>query len=235
VRLCTTVSIRVVARSARSRFLSLDANQRQQDPTGNIRESSFGQHDYPAWRVWLRDRILLGSLFRHGRPYAGKRLADVGCGYRAPFTRTLLEQVSSATLVDVAIDPELKEQQRVTAIEGALPEVLRGVPSQSTDVLVCSAVLEHLWEPLETLKEFPRILAPGGVCLVNVPSWLGKRVLEFLAFRLGMSADEMDDHKNYYDPHDLWPLLVRAGFAPRNIKCYRQLARLNTLAVCRVD
>jgi hypothetical protein len=108
VRLSNTISIRVVARIARSRFSSLDADQRQQDPTGSIRESSFGQNDYPALRVWLRDRILLTGLFRHGRPYVGKRLVDVGCGYRAPFTRGLLEQLLSATLIDVAIDPELK-------------------------------------------------------------------------------------------------------------------------------
>jgi len=30
-------------------------------------------------------------------------------------------------------------------------------------------------------------------------------------------------------------LLVRAGFTPHNIKCYRQLVGVNTLAVCRVD
>ena len=41
----------------------------------------------------------------------------------------------------------------------------------------------------------------GGVCLVNVPSWRGKRFLEFSAFRLGLSpAEEIDDHKTYYDP-----------------------------------
>jgi hypothetical protein len=69
-----------------------------------------------------------------------------------------------------------------------------------------------------------------------VPSWVGKRVLEFLVFRLGMStADEIDDHKTYYSPRQLWPLLVRAGFLPHNIKCYRQLVGVNTLAVCRVD
>jgi SAM-dependent methyltransferase len=201
----------------------------------HVRASSYGQYDYPALRVWFRDRVLIGSLLRSGRPYAGKRLVDVGCGFRAAFSRTLLDELSSATLVDIAIAPDLKAHPRVTAVEGALPDALAEIPSRSVDVLLCSAVLEHLWEPLDTLKEFPRLLAPGGVCLINVPSWLGKRVLEFLTFRLGMStADEVDDHKRYYSPRELWPLLVRAGFAPHNIKCYRQLVGVNTLAVCRV-
>jgi SAM-dependent methyltransferase len=187
-------------------------------------------------RVWIRDRVLIGSLLRSGRPYKGKRLADVGCGYHAAFSRTLLDELSNAILVDVSIAPELKTHPRVTAIEGVLPDALARIPSDSVDVVWCSAVLEHLWEPLETLKEFPRVLAPGGVCLINVPSWLGKRVLEFLMFRIGMTtADSVDDHKRYYSPRELWPLLVRAGFRPRNIKCYRQFVGVNTLAVCRVD
>ena len=44
----------------------------------------------------------------------------------------------------------------------------------------------------------------------------------------------MDDHKRYYDPRDLWPLLVEAGFAPHAIRCRRHKFGLNTFAVCRV-
>ncbi len=43
----------------------------------------------------------------------------------------------------------------------------------------------------------------------------------------------MDDHKLYYDPRDLWPLLVRAGFKPPAIRCFRHKFGLNTFAVCQ--
>jgi hypothetical protein len=43
----------------------------------------------------------------------------------------------------------------------------------------------------------------------------------------------MDDHKMYYDERDLWPLLVRAGFAPSHIRCFSHKFGLNTFAVCR--
>ncbi len=43
----------------------------------------------------------------------------------------------------------------------------------------------------------------------------------------------MDDHKMYYDPRDLWPLLVQAGFRPRDIRCFRHKFGLNTFARCR--
>ena len=38
----------------------------------------------------------------------------------------------------------------------------------------------------------------------------------------------------YFDPRDLWPLLVRVGFRPSEIKCHRHKLGLNTFAVCRV-
>ena len=67
------------------------------------------------------------------------------------------------------------------------------------------------------MNEIQRILAQPGVAILNVPSWLGKPMLELAAFRLGVSpAEEMDDHKAYYDPKDLWPMLVRAGFPGRS-------------------
>jgi SAM-dependent methyltransferase len=110
------------------------------------------------------------------------------------------------------------------------------VEDESLDVVLCISVLEHLWEPLETLVELRRVVAPGGICLINVPTWRGKRFLETSAFRFGSSPpEEMDDHKAYYDPRDLWPLLVRAGFLPHNIRCRRHKFGLNTFAACRVD
>ena len=70
--------------------------------------------------------------------------------------------------------------------------------------------------------------------MVNVPSWRGKRFLELAAFRLGVAPkEEMDDHKAYYDPRDLWPLLVGAGFLPSEIKVTRHKGGLNTIARCR--
>jgi SAM-dependent methyltransferase len=182
--------------------------------------------------VWLSAR----ALNRHVPSFRGKSVGDFGCGYQARFVRSVLPQIERAVLVDVALAPDLKSNERIRAIEGALPDALRDLDDGSLDVVLCISVLEHLWEPLETLAELRRLLAPGGVCLVNVPSWRGKRFLELSAFRLGLSpAEELDDHKIYYDPSDLWPVLVRAGFLPHNIRCGRHKFGLNTFAACRVD
>lgn len=138
-------------------------------------------------------------------------------------------------LVDVKLAGDLKQHPKVQAIEGSIETVLPSVASGSFDVALCLSVLEHLDEPQGALDGLRRILAPGGLALINVPTWRGKACLELSAFRLGLSpASEMDDHKRYYDPRDLWPMLVRAGFLPSAIFCRRHKFGLNTFAACRV-
>jgi 2-polyprenyl-3-methyl-5-hydroxy-6-metoxy-1,4-benzoquinol methylase len=204
--------------------------------SGVRRTTSFGQAGritpVDRFGVWLSRRQIehtVGSL-------AGKDVIDVGCGYEATFMRQVLADVRSATLIDLSLAGDLVQHPKVSAIEGRLPEALEGVPDRSMDVVLCMSVVEHLWEPELTMTHLHRVLRPGGVCLVNVPSWRGKTALEFSAFRLGLSpAEEMDDHKMYYDPRDLWPLMVRAGFAPHAIRCFRHKFFLNTFGVGTID
>jgi SAM-dependent methyltransferase len=166
----------------------------------------------------------------------GLHVGDFGCGYQATFARTLFPLAASVTLVDIALAPDLRNHPTVRVLEGALPEILQSLAAGSLDVVLCVSVLEHLPLPEVTLREVHRILRPGGVCVINVPTWRGKWFLELSAFRLGLSpADEMDDHKWYFDPRDLWPLLVGAGFFPHNIRCFRHKLGFNTFAICRLD
>lgn len=200
------------------------------------RETSFGQTGagtpVDRFGVWLSKR----TIGRVVGDVAGKDVGDFGCGYDATYIRAVLGEIRSATLVDVTLAADLQEHPKVKAIHGLLPDVLQELPDRSLDVVLCMSVVEHLWEPAPTLAEFHRLLRPGGVCAVNVPSWRGKTALEFSAFKLGLSpACEMDDHKTYYDPRDLWPLMVRAGFKPHAIRCFRHKFGLNTFAVCTVD
>jgi SAM-dependent methyltransferase len=200
------------------------------------RSGAYGQYRAltPVDRlgVWLSAR----ALRRHVRSFTGQRVGDFGCGYEARFVRTVFDEIGQAVLVDVALAPDLKANGRVTAIEGTLPEAVEGLEADSLDIVLCVSVLEHLWDPLRLLREVRRICAPGGTCLINVPSWRGKWFLEFSAYRLNLSSpEEMDDHKAYYDPRDLWPLLVRAGFLPHEIDCYTHKFGLNTFAACRVS
>lgn len=197
------------------------------------RESAFGQHRTLTWAdrlgVWLSFRQVTRWL---GSPDA-MRICDIGSGYHARLARRLASEGAHVTALDVALAPELSRLPGIRACEGGLPGILNPLADGEWDAVLCISVLEHLWDPELLLGHAHRMLRPGGILLLNVPSWRGKRALEFSAFRLGMSpAEEMDDHKAYYDPRDLWPLLVRAGFRPSRIRCFSHKFGLNTFAVC---
>jgi SAM-dependent methyltransferase len=196
------------------------------------RTKSFAQDRPPSavdragrWLSTRRMRRYLGDV-------DGRRAADVGCGFDAALGLALFANARTVLLIDVAIDERLASTSRIL-LAGELPHVLDDVPTGSVDAVICNNVIEHLDEPDATARGLHRITAEGGVCVINVPSWRGKRFLELAAFRLGVApVEEMNDHRTYYDPRDLWPMLVRAGFRPSDIKVTRHKAGLNTIARC---
>ncbi len=201
-----------------------------------VRKEAFGSSPrkltvVDRFGIWLSGHEIRRTIGNFNQ----LRIADIGCGYHATFARSILDKVRSAVLVDITLSPALKTDPKIRALEGYLPHVLNAVESESQDLVMCISVLEHVWNPLAALKELRRILAPGGVCLLSVPTWRGKRFLEFSAFRLKTSpAEEMDDHKMYYDFRDFWPLLVQAGFLPHQIRCYRYKFGIGLFGVCRL-
>lgn len=200
------------------------------------RVKAFGAADdltpVDKFGVWLSGYRIRRAI----TSFAGLDIADIGCGHEATFVRSVLDDVASATLVDVSLADDLVAHPKVRAVVGKLPGCLEDIDSSTFDVVMCNSALEHLDDPHLAVREFRRLVRPGGTCFINVPTWLGKTFLEFSAFRLGLSPEfEVDDHKRYYDPKELWPLLVEAGFRPKNIVCRRHKFGLNAYAVCRVD
>ena len=197
-----------------------------------MRTVSYGERTLSpvdSFGVWLSLRALRRDVDWSARP----RVLDLGSGYEATLLRALAPRIGAATAVDVSLSPALGADG-VRAIEAPIEEALPGLADASADVVLAISVLEHLDDDAAALHECHRVLAPGGVLAVNVPTWLGKWFLEFSAYRLGLSpAEEMDDHKRYYGRRDLWPLLVRAGFAPSAIRLRYHKGGLNLFGTAR--
>lgn len=183
--------------------------------------------------VWLSQRAIRRWL--PDRP--GLEVLELGCGYHAANLVHLPASVARATAVDFRLAPGLRVDPRLELHEGPIEDILPTLAPGRFDVVLMISVLEHLHDPLAALHAARVVMRPGGLLLVNVPTWRGKAFLEFSAFRLGLSpAVEMDDHKNYYDTRDLWPLLVRAGFRPSRIRLRYHKFGLNLFgAVTRSD
>lgn len=180
--------------------------------------------------VWLSQRAISQYLPRRN----DLEILELGCGYRATQLVSLRSRLKRGVGVDFRIAPELKTLDRFSFHEGTIEETLPKLEQAAMDVVMVISVLEHLAEPNTILASAWRLLKPSGLLLINVPTWIGKRFLELSAFRLGLSPKvEMDDHKMYYGKRDLWPILVRAGFKPSQIRLRYHKFGLNLFAVAR--
>jgi SAM-dependent methyltransferase len=179
-------------------------------------------------------RLSQRAIFRELPSRSDLEVLELGCGYRATQLVALSPRLKRGVGVDFKLAPELAGLENLSFHEGAIEETLVKFSGQTFDAVLLISVLEHLRDPLPVIEAVRGLLRPAGVLLINVPTWRGKTFLEFSAFRLGLSPKvEMDDHKMYYDKRDLWPLLVRAGFKPSQVKLRYHKFSLNLFAVAR--
>ena len=194
---------------------------------------SYGQHGLTLVDragVWLSQR----AICRHLPSRNDLDVLELGCGYRATQLLALEPKLKRGIGVDFQIAPELRTRERFTFYEGTIEEILPKLEGETFDVVMLISVLEHLAEPQFVTQSAWHLLRPSGLLLVNVPTWIGKRFLELSAFRLGFSPKvEIDDHKMYYGKRDLWPMLVRSGFKPSQIRLTYHKFGLNLFAVAK--
>ena len=180
--------------------------------------------------VWLSQRAIRRYLPNRNN----LEVLELGCGYHATQLLALEPKLKRGIGVDFQIAPELQTLERFTFHQGTIEEILPKLESETLDVVMLISVLEHLVEPQFVIESARRLLKPSGLLLINVPTWVGKRFLELSGFRLGLSPKvEIDDHKMYYGKRDLWPMLVRSGFKPSQIRLRYHKFGLNLFAAAR--
>lgn len=194
---------------------------------------SYGQR-----KLTLADRLGVWLSQRAIRRYLPRRndleVLELGCGYHATQLIALEPKLKRGIGVDFQIAPKLQRLERFAFHEGTIEETLPKLESETLDVVLLISVLEHLADPHFAIQSAWRLLKPSGLLLINVPTWFGKRFLELSAFRFGLSPKvEMDDHKMYYGRRDLWPILVRSGFKPSQIRLKYHKFGLNLFAAAR--
>jgi len=201
-----------------------------------MRSTSFGQNNKPtvfdSFGVYLSSRRLVKEL-RNICTLSPKKLLDLGAGYNMKHTAELLPYFDEATAIDVALNEKILPSviKKIGLLEHIMPELIKNEYS----VVVLNSVLEHVKETQPLLNECYRLLAPNGIFYISVPTWRGKFFLEYTAFALKhkQARIEMNDHKMYYDKRDLWPILVKAGFLPEDIRLTYYKFGLNLLGICR--
>jgi ubiquinone/menaquinone biosynthesis C-methylase UbiE len=131
------------------------------------------------------DFVSRRTLESHGAfflPYLrpGMAVLDCGCG-PGSITLGIAERISDGTVVGIDISESQVELGRQSAAERGISNVRfrQGsayelpFPDASFDAVFSNALLEHLREPPRALREFLRVLRPGGRVGVSGPDWDG--------------------------------------------------------------
>lgn len=142
------------------------------------------------------------------RAHPGATALDVGCREGIQ-TRWLEQRGYRVTPIDK--EPLYRPAQRVD-IEQGLP-----FADAQFDLLWCSEVIEHLHDVPAALREFRRVLKPGGRMVLTTPCsyfWLMR-----CASLLGFSPAQLQnpDHKQFFSLADIRGLFPQAqiyGYFP---------------------
>jgi len=123
----------------------------------------------------------------------GTGLLDLGCGAG----RHAFEAARRGARV-IALDMDRAELDQVAAIATAMDEAgelpagasitpaagdatRMPFPDDSFDIVIASEVMEHIPADQSAMDEVARVLRPGGIAAVTVPSWLPERICWLLS------------------------------------------------------
>lgn len=140
----------------------------------------------------------------------GGVLVDFGCDFEMTLIKRVKNNMKKVIGIDIVSQP--KKFENVEIVPADL-EKKTPLKANSADTVTMLAVLEHLPHPEKAVKEAYRILKPGGVFLVTVPSRRTETLLPMLA-KLHLVRQEMiDQHENYFKHEQLCRLAEKAGFS----------------------
>ena len=139
----------------------------------------------PEWHNKWDDSIWLEQYLSQGRkdfyqeviallPQHPARLLDAGCGpgyFLHLLTDSTVSRKSTEFIgMDVsqaAVKVATRRCPEASIIHGSLYHI--PLAPDSTDLIVCTEVLEHLLKPRQALDELMRALQPGGHAFISVP------------------------------------------------------------------
>lgn len=168
---------------------------------------------FPASEAARREKLfkpraerLVALCQRHG--VAGGTLLEIGAGF-GTFGEEVKRLGYFQRFLAVEPTPNLAATCRARGhevLESPIEHVT--LPERSVDVIASFEVVEHLFSPRDILLKAYRLLRPGGVMIVSVPSCGGFDVM--LLKEKSSSVDV--EHLNYFHPQSLSRLFEACGF-----------------------
>lgn len=155
-------------------------------------------------------------LFEHSRrksiikltDYSDKILADVGCE-RCPITRELVDKCKKIYCLD--INPKFLDEAKNYLDNNKVKFIVSDaqkirLKDNSSDITICTEVLEHLPHPEKCIKELKRITKQNGEIIISVPNeefvTFIKKIIKFLRLNIffkGIAPEKSESHLHIFN------------------------------------
>jgi len=179
-----------------------------------MRIRSWGEHNKS-----LLDKIIesFRVFYTTKQIKNAKSLLDIGCGYEASTLQSLIKKgvISKGVGIDLSVTKKKIDNIKLTKGDAEKPFPL---PKNNFDSVISLALIEHLNNPDNLLKQAYMTLKTGGSLIITTPNAKWKKLLDILTSLGLISKEEISDHKNYYSKNDLIYKFKKAGFNPKKIK-----------------
>lgn len=172
-------------------------------------------------RDYANTRTMLNRLY----PERG-RLVEVGSS-----TGSLLETFRNDGWRVLGVEPDrnaaryASKKLNIETVNTTLQHA--GIADNSVDVVVLLHVIEHVPDPVGTLKDIYRVLKPGGHLVLETPRY---DTLMFRLFGRRERSLSCDGHIFFFTTDSLRKAYTKAGFAPEAFEYVGRSLTLDRLA-----
>jgi 2-polyprenyl-3-methyl-5-hydroxy-6-metoxy-1,4-benzoquinol methylase len=161
---------------------------------------------HPIKKAWLDQKVMYLPAKRNGK------LLDIGCGNgeRIELMRGLGWSVEGIDFDETAVRVARRKELQVHC--GTLDE--KKYPKDHFDAIIMSHVFEHLYEPIDVLRECYRILKPNGNFIIVTPN---SDSLTHRLFKRNWRGLEPPRHLNIMSMKSMKQVVLDVGFNIRFI------------------
>lgn len=185
--------------------------------------------------------MILDDLFRYLRQrkavkiidsFPGKIVVcDIGCGSDGNF----LKKTSNFLTKGFSFDKEANfyNDAKIKLDNADFEKEKIPLKEATVDIVTMLAVLEHLENPENILREIIRILKLNGFLTLTTPTVRAKSILQFLAALRIINKKAISEHKKYYSQNEIEELLLNSGFQEENLELKHFELGFNSLVLAK--
>jgi ubiquinone/menaquinone biosynthesis C-methylase UbiE len=171
--------------------------------------------------------------------WEGKSVLEVGCG-TGRFSALLSSLGARLVLVDISpamlhITKDTLGKREAQNVEGYINASVYDLPFDdgSFQAALSINVFSHLSHPLKALKELARVLAPGGLCLVNFPNLYSYFFVPAMVVNSRCKPLGKDVFSVWHRPGSILDMLHKTGYEVLGIKGHVHIPRWLDMPIAR--